>query len=403
MSTKTPQKEIRLLKFGGSSLADRKALSIAVAIVKKRFEENLAIVVVVSARGGTTDTLLKDVAQFGDSSPREMDMLLTSGERISSAIFAMALAAENVPAISLTGSQAGIITDGVHTNARILEVRPARVKESLDEGNVVVVGGFQGVSYKKEITTLGRGGSDVTAAALAAELHAPICEIFSDVDGVYSANPSSVENAQHLSDISYAEMQSFGEAGAKVLHPRAVEFAKNSGVKIECRSTFDAAGKSTVIHGFEKIKTHRVVGIASEKSVSLLELRSVSDEELHELLQLIDQKDIVMKQFAFNFSDAGCSGSLVLSQNGGEKQKELLQSLNKKYSGTLLFREGLSAVSLIGQGITEYASEVFSALKLLHTHGFAPYTMHTTSYRISFIVDEAVHDAVVDLLHKNYI
>ncbi|MCK5808771.1 aspartate kinase [bacterium] len=394
MSTEQSNREIRVLKFGGSSLADKEALFLAADIVKTRYESGLSVVVVVSARGGTTDSLLQDVAPFAASSPRELDMLLTSGERISAAIFAMTLASKDVPAISLTGSQAGIITDGVHTNARILEVRPTRVKESLERGKVVVVGGFQGVSYQKEITTLGRGGSDVTAAALAAELGAKVCEIFSDVEGVYSANPSQVSGAKQLPEMRYEEMQALGEAGAKVLHPRAVEFAKNSGVKIECKSTFDGEGKTTVIHGFEQIKEHRIVGVASEKSVSLLELNGLSHKELHSLLESLQHERVIMKQFAFSMSDAECSGTLVLSHNE-KREKDIL------FEGVTL-SSNLSAVSLVGEGITEYASEVLSALQLLHKHGFVPRTMHTTSYRISFIVDASSHDAVVDLLHTFY-
>ena len=216
-------------KYGGSSVADVdriKKVADRVAAAKAAGKD---VVVVVSAMGDTTDELLALARQVTDSpARRELDMLLTAGERISMALLSMALNARDVPAVSFTGSQSGIITNDAHANARIVEVRPFRVQDELERGKVVIVAGYQGVSYKREVTTLGRGGSDTTAVALAAALDAEACEIYSDVDGVYSADPRVVPDAARLAELSYEEMQELAEAGAKVLNAQAVEFAKET-------------------------------------------------------------------------------------------------------------------------------------------------------------------------------
>jgi len=205
------------------------------------------VVVVVSAMGDTTDELLS-LARTISPNPhrRELDMLLTAGERISMALLGMALHDRKVEAVSFTGSQSGIITDGAHTNARILEVRPVRIIEELGRGKVVIVAGYQGVSREKEITTLGRGGSDTTAVALAAALSAEVCEICSDVDGVYTADPRIVSGPKRLSEMSHEEMQELALAGAKVLNAQAVEFARDRGITIHARSTFES-GPGTLV------------------------------------------------------------------------------------------------------------------------------------------------------------
>jgi len=208
-----------VLKFGGSSLSSTESIDKVVSIINNRVKEGFKVVAVVSARGKTTEMLLDDARKYApEGNPREFDMLLTTGERASAAIIAMALSSSGISSISLTGSQAGIITDDKHTNARIVEVRPHRVRSAINEGKVVVIGGFQGVSFKKEVTTLGRGGSDTTAVAMAAALNAEKCEIFSDVDGVYNADPTIISEAKLLEEVSYQEMQELSEAGAKVLH-----------------------------------------------------------------------------------------------------------------------------------------------------------------------------------------
>ncbi len=257
-------------KFGGSSVADvDRVRQVAVRVAAAR-RTGRDVCVVVSAMGKTTDELLSLAKRVSPNPPRrELDMLLTAGERISMALLAMALEDLGVAAVSFTGSQAGILTDDRHASARIVEVRPVRVREELGAGRVVIVAGFQGVSPRKEVTTLGRGGSDTTAVALAAALGAD-CEIYSDVDGVYTADPRVVENPRRLDEISYEEMQELARAGAKVLNADAVEFARETGIAIHARATTGSQAE-TVVKG-RPGATARVAGVASQKSLALLDV-----------------------------------------------------------------------------------------------------------------------------------
>jgi len=233
-------------KFGGSSVADPQKLGRVADRVAATVKEGRRVVVVVSAMGKTTDQLLELARSVSAEPPRrELDMLLSTGERISMALLAMALESRGLSAISFTGSQSGILTNDRHSGARIIEVRPVRIEDELERGKVVIVAGFQGMSYKREITTLGRGGSDTTAVALAAALGAD-CEIYSDVDGVYSADPRVVPEAIHLPQLGYDQMQELAEHGAKVLNAQAVEWARQAGVVIHARAT-SGSDKETLI------------------------------------------------------------------------------------------------------------------------------------------------------------
>jgi aspartate kinase len=257
-------------KFGGSSVADvEKVRRVAERVAATR-KDGRRVCVVVSAMGKTTDELLALARQIsGSPARRELDMLLTAGERISMALLAMALEELGVPAVSFTGSQAGILTDDRHASARIVEVRPVRVWEELDRGRVVIVAGFQGVSPRKEVTTLGRGGSDTTAVALAASLGAD-CEIYSDVDGIYTADPRVVTSPRRLDEISYEEMQELARAGAKVLNAEAVEFAREKGIAIHARATSGSTAE-TVVRG-HAAPGGRVAGVTSQKGLALVEV-----------------------------------------------------------------------------------------------------------------------------------
>src|SRR2546425_5180445 len=225
-------------KYGGSSVADVQKLRHVAERVVRTHENGHEVAVVVSAMGDTTDDLLAMAERISPNPDRrELDMLLTAGERISMALLSMAIREQGGDAISFTGSQSGIITNDRHTDARIIEVRPFRVQDELSRGRIVVIAGYQGVSYRKEVTTLGRGGSDTTAVAMAAALDAEYCEICSDVDGVYSADPRVVAGARRIGTLSYEETQEMAEAGAKVLNAQAVEFAKEKGIAIYARAT----------------------------------------------------------------------------------------------------------------------------------------------------------------------
>src|SRR5438045_4335294 len=265
-------------KYGGSSVADvGRIRQVAERIVRTRHAGH-DVVVVVSAMGDTTDELLK-LAKHVSPNPdrRELDMLLTSGERIAMALLSMAIRELGGDAISFTGSQSGIITNDRHIDARIIEVRPFRVQDELARGKIVVVAGYQGVSYRREVTTLGRGGSDTTAVAMAAALGAEYCEICSDVDGVYTADPRVVRGAKRIGTLSYEETQELAESGAKVLNAQAVEFAKEKGIAIYARATAsplsgpDASADGTVVRRFPPRTPGQVVGVASERDILTLE------------------------------------------------------------------------------------------------------------------------------------
>src|SRR6188474_2278572 len=261
-------------KYGGSSVADVAKLRYVAERVMQTARRGHQVVVVVSAMGDTTDELLAMAKQLSPNPERrELDMLLSAGERISMALLSMAIRELGGDAISFTGSQSGIITNDRHVDARIIEVRPFRVQDELARGKIVVVAGYQGVSYRKEVTTLGRGGSDTTAVAMAAALDAEWCEICSDVDGIYSADPRVVPAAKRISTLSHEETQELAEAGAKVLNAQAVEFAKERGIAIYARATAQPPpGDSeltdgTIVRKFASRPPGTVVGIASEKDL----------------------------------------------------------------------------------------------------------------------------------------
>lgn len=263
-------------KYGGSSVADVPRIHAVADRIARSRASGEGLVVVVSAMGDTTDMLLALAKEVNPNPPRrELDMLLSVGERISMALLSMALEARGIPAVSFTGSQSGIVTTEEHAQARIVEVKPQRLREALAEGKVVIVAGYQGVSRTREVTTLGRGGSDTSAVALAAALEARRCEICSDVDGVFTADPRVVPGARRLPTLAYEEMQALAEAGARVLNPQAVEFARGSGVAIHALSTF-AAGEGTVVRRAEG--PVGVVGIACDPEVVGLEAAGPLDE-----------------------------------------------------------------------------------------------------------------------------
>lgn len=397
--------KVIVLKFGGSSLKDDDSLHRAVSIICSRVSEGYSVVAVVSARGKTTEALLKDASAFAPGGdPREIDMLLTTGERASAALVAMALKSKGIAAISFTGSQAGIITDDNHTNARIIEIRPDRVLSALKDGMTVIVGGFQGVSFKKEVTTLGRGGSDTTAVALAAALNADICEIFSDVDGVYTADPNLVADAKKIDELSYQEMQELSESGAKVLHSRAVEFAKEKGIEIHCKSTFEPDNPGTVIKGFETREKIRKSGVAYEQNVILVhayepDLTSLST--IGNVLQFSREKNVSVKQISFHKGyKESMVGSFILSKNENYACDLFLAELREKFESSVEIFTDLSAVSIVGDGITDKPDILLESINLLKKEEIPVSGFHTSSFRISLLIKNEHLEKSLDLLHK---
>jgi aspartate kinase len=267
-----------VMKFGGTSVADAERIKRAARRIVAQREAGNRVVAVLSARGKTTDELIAMAEEVSPSpDPREMDMLLSTGERISCALCAMAINDLGHNAISLTGSQAGIVTDTSHTKARILDVRADRIREALDEDRIVLVAGFQGVSTSRDVTTLGRGGSDTTAVAVAAALGADVCEIYTDVAGVFSADPRIVPDARKLPVVSFEEMLEMAASGAKVLQLRAVEYARNHGVRIHCRSSFSDGPGTVVLGENETMERPLVTAVTHSTEEARITLLGVPD------------------------------------------------------------------------------------------------------------------------------
>src|SRR5881396_2198366 len=267
-----------VMKFGGTSVADAQRIKHAARRIVETREQDRRVVAVLSARGKTTDELISMAEEVSTApDPREMDMLLSTGERISCALCAMAINDLGHRAISLTGSQAGIVTDTSHTKARILDVRADRIRSALDEDRIVLVAGFQGVSTAKDVTTLGRGGSDTTAVALAAAMEAEVCEIYTDVAGVFSADPRIVPDARKLPVVSFEEMLEMSASGAGVLQLRSVEYARNHGVRIHCRSSFTEEPGTFVVGEEETMERPLITAVTHSRDEARVTLLGVPD------------------------------------------------------------------------------------------------------------------------------
>jgi aspartate kinase len=399
---------VAVLKFGGTSMADEDCIRRVVQIVLRKQSAGYRIAVVVSARARQTDSFINEARSFTPNpSPREIDMLLSSGERISAALLSIALNASGCRAVALSGSQAGIITDDNHTNARIIEIRPFRVIQALDDACIPVIGGFQGVSFNKEITTLGRGGSDVTAVALASALDAEVCEIYSDVDGVFSADPRLVENAGRLEELSYQEMQEMGESGARVLHPGSVEFAKIKKTIIHAKSTMEPDGAGTIIRDLEGRMKPRVVGIAHEEKIVLLQVDEENGKDMQLLCSLADffeSEGLKTKQISFHpVSNTALCGSLVVPEKENYHIDSALERIRKVFEPKVRVLRNCSAVSLIGTGITDRQNYLLDSLVALRDAGISVVGLQTSSFRISFLTERVRMIDVVQLFHRHFI
>jgi aspartate kinase len=389
-------------KYGGSSVADAQKIRLVAKRVMETQRLGHGVVVVVSAMGDTTDDLLAMAKQVSPNPDRrELDMLLSAGERISMALLSMAIRELGGDAISFTGSQSGIITNDRHVDARIIEVRPFRVQDELARGRIVVIAGYQGVSYRKEVTTLGRGGSDTTAVAMAAALDAEYCEICSDVDGVYSADPRVVPAATRIGTLSYEETQEMAEAGAKVLNAQAVEFAKSRGIAIYARATRsplpgpDPSADGTVVRRDAPRMPGTVVGVASEQDVFVLD----ADAAPADLLALLDEHHVAGKQLHV----FGNRITLVISRENLHEEDRLRTALDRRLGGRARLVDGLGAVSVVGAGINASYINVRSGSEALRSARIEPAGVATSSYRITWMVPRGrLHDAV-RTLHALYI
>jgi aspartate kinase len=388
-------------KFGGSSVASPEKLAQVAELVTATRRAGHDVVVVVSAMGKTTDELLRlarqvsknTQAELVDPPRRELDMLVSTGERVSMALLAIAIAAHGLEVISFTGSQSGIITNDRHFDARIIEVRPHRIEDELARGRIVIVAGYQGMSYRREITTLGRGGSDTTAVALAAALGAERCEIYSDVDGVYSADPNRIADARHLPEIDYETMQEMAEAGAKVLNARAVEWARRHRVALHARRTVDFAsgsGRETVV---------REAGGGCDAFAVVPELRlarlSVLAEATQRLLAAAGERELVLRDAAMEHGEFSC----VLPLWSVPDQDSVRSALEALELPGFDWRTGIGAVSLIGVGA---GSEPARLARVLAACAAPPLALYGTPLRVTALLPEAAVEATERALHAAF-
>ncbi|NUO49793.1 MAG: aspartate kinase [Polyangiaceae bacterium] len=391
------KRPIVVQKYGGSSVADVEKIGrVADRVVATR-NEGCDVVVVVSAMGKTTDSLIRlanDVAGSGAEVPRrELDMLVSTGERVSMSLLSIAIQSRGAPAISFTGSQSGILTNDRHFDARIIEVRPHRIEDELSRGKVVIVAGYQGMSYKREITTLGRGGSDTTAVALAAALTAERCEIYSDVDGVYSADPRVVDDARHLPELDHAMLQEMAEGGAKVICAQAVEWARRRGITIHARSTFDAGRESVIVPAGQARQSARAV-CAEQKLLFV----TWAGSDTAGVLAGLRAAGLTYKDLSHGPNGGSALVPLLNVPTPEAATRELAQRLPEAK-----ITEGVSTVSVIGDGFADSSEPLERFTKVLGEAGVTALAITAGPLRLTALVraddvasaQRAVHAAFV--------
>jgi len=390
------------MKFGGTSVADAERIKRAARRIVAARENGSRVVAVLSARGKTTDELIRMAEEISAApDPREMDMLLSTGERISCALCAMAIHDLGHRAISLTGSQAGIVTDSSHTKARILDVRADRIRTALEEDLIVLVAGFQGVSTNSDVTTLGRGGSDTTAVALAAAVDADVCEIYTDVSGVFSADPRIVPDARKLPILSFEEMLEMASSGAKVLQLRSVEYARNHRVRIHCRSSFED-GPGTFVVGEQETMEHPLITAVTHST----------DEARVTLQDVPDHPGVAARIFAA-LAEANCNVDMIIQNEPIEREGRAEVSFTVPREDLRPAREALEAVvaelgigsvdtepemgkvSIVGAGMKSHPGVAAKVFATLAEEGINIEMISTSPIKISCVIrDDRVPDAV---------
>lgn len=394
-------------KFGGSSVGTLDRIHHVAAKIMKSRQEGHDIVVVVSAMQGETDRLIQLAQKLTDEpNPREYDVLVSTGEQVSMALLAMALNAKNCPARSFTGQQIGILTDGSHTKARILEVQTQAIQKELANGNVVIVAGFQGVSAQGDITTLGRGGSDTTAVALAAALKAQECQIYTDVDGVYTTDPHLLPEASLLAQISFEEMLEMSSLGAKVLQMRSVELASKHLVPLRVLSTFND-GPGTLVTVEEKVMQKRLVsGIAFSREEAIISLAAVPNRAGLEgrILSLVSDADIEIDMIAQNATDEKTTDfTFTLQRRDYNKALKVIESLAAELNvATVKGNANVAKLSLVGIGMCSHAGVASTMFTALGDKSINIQMITTSEIKISVVIDESALEKAVRAVHEAF-
>ncbi len=400
-------------KFGGSSVADAASIKRVAQRIVDTKARGAEVVVVISAMGDTTDELMDLALQVSPQPrPRELDMLLTAGERMSAALLAMAINDLAFEARSFTGSQAGVITTGTHGDARIIDITPGRIETALEDGDIVIVAGFQGVSQtSKDITTLGRGASDTTAVALAAALGADYCEIYSDVDGVFTADPRIVPGATRIPEISYEEMLEMAAQGAKILHLRCVEYARRENVPVHVRSSFSTKPgtwvKDIEVKEGTGMEQPLITGVAHDRSESKITVVGVPDRvgAAAEVFSAVADAGVNIDMIVQNQSIANDNTAITFTLPGGDKVKALdaLHGARERIGfAEILYDDAIGKVSVIGVGMRSHPGVSATFFRALAETGINIQMISTSEIRISVVVGADDVDAAVRAAHTAF-
>lgn len=386
-----------VLKFGGSSVADNIKLNIVADKIKKFYDENKKIVIVVSAQGKTTDELIKEAMSLSSvPNERELDVLLSSGEQMSMAKLSILLNRLGMKAISLTGWQAGILTNNTNQDAIIENIDTSRIEKELSEGKIVIVAGFQGINKNMDITTLGRGGSDTTAVALAAMLKASHCYIFSDVDGVYTTDPKATKIAKKIDTISYTEMLDIADEGAKVLHNRCVEVGEKFNIPIVAKSTFSDKNGTIINNKIEGSLVKNIVKNDNLKYVHLTSQCIYTLEIFNKIYNSFIENELNVKNLV-NSSEKTIDISFTIPKIKFNKLATLLEEDWKELNATYL---DITRISIIGNGIMSNNSVLTKTMKIIEKNNLNIISMEINEAKIAIIFKEIVSDNIIEQLHK---
>ena len=393
-------------KFGGSSVANAERVFNVAKIVTDTYKKGNKVVVVVSAQGDTTDDLIEKANEINpDASKREKDMLLAAGEQISISLLAMAIEKLGFPVISLLGWQAGFQTSSAYTSARIKRVRTDRIEKELDKNNIVIVAGFQGLNRYEDITTLGRGGSDTSAVAIAAAMHADLCQIFTDVQGVYTADPRKVENAKMLKTISYDEMLELATLGAQVLNNRSVEMAKKYNIELEVLSSFTNT-PGTIVKEAAKMEKMLISGVAKDTEVARISVVGVPDEPglAFKMFSRLSAKkiniDIILQSIG---RDGTKDISFTVAKDNAKEAAAIMEEYIETVGGkSVLVDEKVAKISIVGAGMESHAGVATKMFEALYDAQINIRMISTSEIKVSVLIDEDNADAAVKAIHSKF-
>lgn len=393
-------------KFGGSSVANAERVMNVASIVTDTYAKGNDVVVVVSAQGDTTDDLIEKANEINPkASKREKDMLLAAGEQISISLLAMAIEKLGYHAVSLLGWQAGFNTTSAHTSARIRKVEPDRIKKELDKKNIVIVAGFQGISKYGDITTLGRGGSDTSAVAIAAAMHADLCQIYTDVEGVYTADPRKVKNARKLQEISYDEMLELATLGAQVLNNRSVEMAKKYNIELEVLSSMTKAS-GTIVKEKTKMEKMLISGVAKDTDVARISVMGVPNIPglAFKMFSKLSAKDINVDII---LQSIGHDGKKDISFTVAKNRSEEAVALMKEYTENLgaeeiLYDDKVAKISIVGAGMESHAGVATKMFEALYDAQVNIQMISTSEIKVSVLIDSADADKAVSAIHSKF-